>query len=136
MRLRLVDSVREQSADRIVADHLVSPDDDYLEDHFAGFPVLPGVLMLETMVRAARRLIARRDPAFGRHVLAAVRALKYGAMVRPGQTLVVEVALLKETEPGVFDFKGVGTVRAEDGADDKPRTAVSGRFTLRPIRKG
>ena len=87
--------------------------------------------MLETMVQAARRLIEPRDPQYARHVLGNVRALKYGAMVRPGHTLVVEVTLLKEPEPGRFDFKGVGTVR--ETPDQEPRVAVSGKFSLRPI---
>lgn len=107
--------------------------DAYLADHFSGFPILPGVLMLEAMVEAARRLLAQRDPSLGRHVLGRARAIKYGAMVRPGRSLEVEVALHAEPEPGVFEFRGVGTV-AEPG-EPEPRTAVSGRFTLRPIRQ-
>lgn len=127
----LIDSVLECSAERIVASHTVRPEVEYLQDHFPTFPVLPGVMMLETMTQAARRLLSERDPRMGRHVLGAVRALKYGAMVRPGQTLIVDVTVLKESAPDVFDFRGIGVVRDESGAE---RTAVFGRFTLRPAR--
>lgn len=127
----LIDAVDECSADRIVATHTVDPEVEYLQDHFPTFHVLPGVMMLETMVQAARRLLRERDPSLGRCVLGAVRALKYGAMVRPGQSLRVEVALLKQDESGAFEFKGSGVVSDDAGA---ARTAVSGRFSLRPIR--
>lgn len=129
----LIDAVVEVSADRIVATHTVDANVEYLQDHFPTFPVLPGVMMLETMAQAARRLLAERDPALGRHVLSGVKALKYGAMVRPGQSLRVEVSLLKESECGSYEFKGSGVVQDDNGAD---RTAVSGRFSLRPIRIG
>ncbi len=129
----LINNVLECSSDRIVASHTVDPSVEYLQDHFPTFAVLPGVMMLETMVQAARRLLSDREPGAVRHVLGEVRALKYGAMVRPGQTLTVDVTLLKESEPGVYDFKGSGVVRDDTG---ESRNAVSGRFALRPPRVG
>ena len=52
MKFNLLDDILEQSSDRIVALKRVDPADDYLADHFPTFPVLPGVLMVETMVQA------------------------------------------------------------------------------------
>ena len=132
MRITLEDLSINADAGRITAVHPVRPDDEYLSDHFAGFPILPGVLMLETMVEAARRLLMERDPALGRHVLGRARAVKYGSMVRPGRSLRVEIDLHAEPEPGVYEFRGVGTVADPD--EPEPGSTVSGRFTLRPIR--
>lgn len=132
MRVQFIDTILEETPDRIIACKQVTNADDYLEDHFPQFPVFPGVMMLETMVYAARRLLQRRNPAFARHVLCEVRAMRYGAMVRPGQSLRVEVALLNEPEPCVFNFKGVGEVHGSSG--EMARVSVSGRFTLRPVR--
>lgn len=126
----LIDDVRELTADRIVAAHVVRPETEYLQDHFPTFPVLPGVMMLEAMAQAARRLLQERDPAAGRVVLSGVRALKYGGMVRPGETLVVDVSVHKAGDAGEYDFKGVGSVLSDGG---ESRTAVSGRFTMRPV---
>ncbi len=136
MHFNLVDRVIEQSADRIVTIKHVSSAEEYLQDHFATFPVLPGVLMLEAMVQAARRLAGERL------VLARVRALKYGRFVRPGATLRVEVTAGKETN-GERDFRGECTV-IEPEADVRPALtnrdggplAASGRFALRPVRLG
>ncbi len=132
MRFELIDRIIEESADRIVAVKQVSLSEEYLADHFPGYPVLPGVLMLEAMVQAARRLAG--DRAAGRRlVLGSVRTLRYGAMVRPGEALRVEVTLGGSNDDGSFDFRGAGTV-VRDGHAGSSENAVSGRFTLRPVR--
>ena len=139
MHFCLVDKVLERSDDRIVTIKQVTAAEEYLQDHFPSFPVLPGVLMVESLVQAAR-LLAEGRPEVGktRLVLGSVRALKYGSFVRPGETLRVEVTLHKANPDGTFDFKGEGTVQrgqSTPGADPpSTTTAVSGRFTLRPVR--
>lgn len=129
MRFDLVDRVVEQSADRIVTIKHVSAAEEYLADHFPTFPVLPGVLMLEAMVQAARRLAegAGGVPL----VLGRVRALKYGRFVRPGATLRVEVARAGPTSEAL-EFRGEAAVSEPGGGE--PGVAASGRFTLRPMR--
>lgn len=136
MHFRLIDTVCECSAERIVATKTVTLAEEYLRDHFPSFPVLPGVLMLESLVHSARHLLMQRDPALSRHVLGSVRALKYASFVQPGDTLRVEVALLDHAD-SVFRFKGSGTVARGGGAGEAENT-VSGRFSLRPptVRTG
>ena len=131
MKFDLIDTVRDLSADRIVAVKQVSQAEEYLADHFPTFPILPGVLMVETMVQAARRMLADRgDP---RLVLGEVRALKFGNFVRPGEALEVEVSLVEELPDGGYRCRGTGRVRRPD-RPEAGETAVSGRFTMRPIR--
>ena len=130
MQFTLIDSVLEQSEDRIRAVKQVSAAEEYLADHFPGFPILPGVLMIEVLVQAARTLLEGRGAA--RYVLGEVRALKYGTMVRPGEALEVEVNLLKELEDGSWSCKGQGTLRSDSGGGE---TVLSGRFIMRPIRE-
>ena len=135
MHFSLVDKVLERSPDRIVTIKQVTNAEEYLQDHFPSFPVLPGVLMVESLVQAARLLGESHPDAHNqRLVLGSVRALKYGSFVRPGESLRVEVTLQKVNPDGSFDFKGEGTVARDSGAGAEPATAVSGRFTLRPIR--
>ena len=139
MKFILLDDILEQTPDRIVVLKQVSLAEEYLADHFPTFPVMPGVLMIETMVQAARRMLGDRGDA--RLVLGEVEALKFGSMVRPGETLEVEVTLLKSLEDGSYACKGIGRVRrirSEENETSLPtgETAVSGRFTMRPIRKG
>ena len=136
MKFDLLDSVSECTSDRIVAVKNVSAAEEYLADHFPTFPILPGVLMIETMVQAGRRLLASRTNT--RLVLGEVKALRFGAMVRPGERLQVEIAVSRESEDGSFPCRGTGIVlrEADRVIATPPPTAVSGRFTLRPIRTG
>jgi 3-hydroxyacyl-[acyl-carrier-protein] dehydratase len=121
MKFDLVDKVIEQDDQRIVTVKNVTAAEEYLADHFPGFPVLPGVMMLEAMVQAARRLL---DPAQGPWVVAEVRNLRYGNLIRPGEQL--QITVTRDRSHGDrHAFRGVGQVHGE--------TAVQGRFTLRPL---
>jgi len=131
MKFDLIDTVLEQSPDRIVAIKHVSLAEEYLADHFPSFPVLPGVLMVETMVQAARRMLADRGDT--RLVLGEIKGLKFGSFVRPGEALRVEVTVNGASADG-HHCRGTGRVlRHSTGGSDE--TAVSGRFTMRPIRR-
>ena len=129
MKFDLVDQVIEQEEGRIKTVKQVSHDEDYLRDHFPTFPILPGVMMLEAMVQAASRLCS---PEGQRMVLGEVKAVKYGAMVRPGEELQIEVIVHKTNDDGSVSCKGTGTVSRNDTAETE--TAVAGRFTIRPVR--
>lgn len=122
MRFNLVDKIIEQGDDRIVTAKNVTAAEEYLSDHFPTFPVLPGVMMLESLVQAARQLL---DEAQGPWVLAAVRNVRYGNMVRPGERLRVTVERTK-VDGDTVTFQGVGEV---DGS-----IAVQGKFEMRPVR--
>ena len=65
MQFTLIDNVLEQSQDRIRAVKQVSAAEEYLADHFPGFPILPGVMMIEVLVQAARA-VACLPPMPGR----------------------------------------------------------------------
>ncbi len=125
MRFELIDQVIECDDKHIVATKAVTTAEEYLGDHFPGFAVLPGVMMLEVMVQAARRLASQhRPPEAVPLVIATVRNVRYGNMVRPGQTLRVEVTLRSQDDTG-YEFQGQGDVGGQ--------VAVQGRFRLEPL---
>lgn len=144
MHFDLIDAVLERRENGITTLKQVSLAEEYLQDHFATFPVLPGVLMLESMVQAGRRFLEERDRARGaaarRYVLGAVRALKYGTFVKPGHAIRVSVSVHKDDEAaGVTEFKGQAELVLPTGvlsldAAGSPQVAVAGRFVLRPLR--
>jgi 3-hydroxyacyl-[acyl-carrier-protein] dehydratase len=135
MHYSLVDRVVERTETGIVTLKHVSSAEEYLQDHFPGFPVLPGVMMLEAMVQAARVLLDPEDSAQRPWVLGKVKALKYGAFVRPGASLRVTVTMHADNGDGSVDLKGdvrLVEAGADFGGGDLP-VACSGRLTMRPV---
>lgn len=137
MRFTLIDAVQELNATanaeptRAVAVKHVTAAEEYLADHFPGFPILPGVFMLEALVQTARVIAEARDGGGPPWVLGSARAIKYGRFVPPGSSVRLEVELVS-CEGGVLEFKGLGTVTDPGGGE--PATAVSGKFSLRRAR--
>lgn len=134
MRFRLIDDILEQDENRIVVVKNVTSAEEYLQDHFPTFPVLPGVLMLEVLVQAARALMGDEGR---RHVLGKVSATRYGTFVQPGESMWAEVEMVKsDPETGFFQFKGTGRVHSPGKDLGDADTCVSSRFTMRPMRIG
>lgn len=123
MRFTLLDRITElEPGAKITATKNLSLAEEYLADHFPGFPVMPGVLMLEALTQASAWLIrASEDFAHSMVVLKEARNIKYSNFVEPGQTLVVTAEIIGQDERQVR-LKGQGTV---DGA-----VTVSGRLVL------
>ena len=123
MRFQLVDRILEiDPGRRIRMVKNLTLAEEYLADHFPTFPVMPGVLMLETLVEAGAWLLRITDDF--RHsiiVLREARNVKYGMFMQPGKSLIV-TAELGETRDGFASLKGKGEC---DGA-----ATVSAKFTL------
>jgi len=123
MRFSLIDRIEElEPGVRITALKALTMAEEYLADHFPGFPVMPGVLMLEAMTQAAAWLVrASEDFSHSMVVLKEARGVKYGQFVEPGQTLLVTAEVVSQTDR-LTVLKTRGTV---DG-----RMTVSARLTL------
>jgi len=133
MHFTLIDRVLEQSDNRIVAIKHISNAEEYLQDHFPSFPVLPGVMMLEAMTQASRTLIDPENNAEMPWVLGKARALKYGAFVRPGSTIRITMTIHKANDDGTIDLKGdVRLIEPDADPCGELPVACSGRITMRP----
>lgn len=132
MHFNLVDRILERSDTHIVTLKHISSAEEYLQDHFPGFPVLPGVMMLEAMTQAARSLIDPEDAAPHPWVLTQAKALKYGAFVRPGATIRITMTRHADNGDGSIDLKGDVRLIEPEADMDKLPVACSGRITLRP----
>jgi len=132
MHFNLVDRIIERSDSEIVTLKHVSNAEEYLQDHFPGFPVLPGVMMLEAMTQAARLLLDPDDSATAPWVLSKAKALKYGAFVRPGATIRIRMTRHSDNEDGSVDLKGTVHLLEPNAKDAPTPIACSGRITLRP----
>ena len=128
MRFRQIDQITEITPGKsITAIKRLSPDEEYLRDHFPHFPVMPGVLMLEAMYQASMWLVRRsEDFAHAVVVLAEARNVKFSDFVQPGQVLHVTATWLKD-EQLVTTLKTQGVVVDAEG---NSAVAVNARLLL------
>ena len=94
----LVDGVAEhEPGKRLVAHKNVTVSEDFFQGHFPGVPLMPGVLMLETLTQAAAALLLERDGPMStsRVYLHGVDGAKFRKQVVPGDRLRLEVTLVK-----------------------------------------
>src|SRR5881398_2553230 len=101
MRFNLVDRILDvEPGKKIRMVKNLTLAEEYLADHFPTFPVMPGVLMLETLVEAAAWLLRLSDDY--KHsviVLREAKNVKYGHFMQPGHSLVVTVEVDKPPLP-------------------------------------
>jgi 3-hydroxyacyl-[acyl-carrier-protein] dehydratase len=119
MRFSLIDRIESlQRGVSLTGIKSLTLAEEYLGDHFPGFPVMPGVLMLETMTQAGAWLIrVSEDFAHSVVVLKEARGIKYGQFVEPGQTLRVTVQVLSQDDRHtVLKTRGEVDGRATVGA--------------------
>ena len=92
----LVDAITEHEAgQRLVAVKNVTVNEEYFQGHFPGAPVMPGVMMLESLSQVAAMLLLHREdaPANARVYLRGVNDAKFRRQVFPGDQLRLEVTL-------------------------------------------
>lgn len=123
MRFTLIDRISDlKPGESITALKVLSLAEEYLQDHFPRFPVMPGVLMLEAMYQASAMLVFLSEDFYHSTILLKeARNVKYADFVRPGETLVVHAELLK-MDDSLATLKAKGVVAGEP--------AVSGKLVL------
>lgn len=123
MRFNLIDRIVEVRAGHsLQAVKNLTLGEEYLADHFPTFPVMPGVLMLETLVEAGAWLLRLTDNyASSVIVLREAKAVKYGTFMEPGKQMTVSVELVERVN-GLATFKGKGETEGQ--------STVSARVTL------
>jgi len=94
----LVDAVTEHDPGRrIVAVKNVTVSEEFFQGHFPGTPLMPGVLMIESLSQVATLLLFGRDAEAGdRTYLRGVENAKFRRQVVPGDRLQLEVTLAKQ----------------------------------------
>src|ERR1700675_2419057 len=93
----LIDKVVEMERfKRIVAIKSVTINEGFFQGHFPGQPVMPGVLILESMAQAGGMLLLQEIPDRANKLmyLASMNDVKFRRAVVPGEQLRVEVDIV------------------------------------------
>lgn len=123
MRFSLVDRIEEVTPGHSIrAVKNLTLGEEYLADHFPTFPVMPGVLMLQTLIEAGAWLWRITDDfKYSMIVLREAKNVKYGQFMEPGKRMTVTVEF-SEQKDDLADFKGKG--------ESEGKQTVSARFVL------
>jgi UDP-N-acetylglucosamine acyltransferase len=116
---RFVDRVIEhEPGRRLVAVKNVTGSEDYFQGHFPGAPVMPGVLMIETLVQGAAVLLLDRGASAPDAcvTLRGINDAKFRRQVVPGDQVRFEVTLGRARGP-VVRVRGVAWVGDQVAAE-------------------
>ena len=111
---QLIDRIVDLSlADRkITSEATVPTESTIFEGHFPGYPLMPGVLLIEAMAQTSGWLVVAVNNFSRMCVLASVKEAKLRTFVLPGQKLKVEASI-------AHDGSGYAVTEARISADGK-----------------
>ncbi|MBR2588401.1 MAG: 3-hydroxyacyl-ACP dehydratase FabZ [Bacilli bacterium] len=78
----------------------VDADEYYFKGHFPGNPVMPGVLITESLAQAgAIAILSLEENKCKNALFAGIDKMKFKRMVKPGDRLKLEVKIIKQKGP-------------------------------------
>jgi len=109
----LVDRITEVSENKCVGIKNVTMNEPFFQGHYPGHPIMPGVLIIETIAQCGA-VILLQDPKYKGMlpVIGGVDAVKFRKQVVPGDQLRLEIELLW-IKAGIGRIKGSASVDGE-----------------------
>jgi 3-hydroxymyristoyl/3-hydroxydecanoyl-(acyl carrier protein) dehydratase len=104
VRYLLLDRITSLSPERATAIKCVSLSDDIFADHFPGYPVMPGALIVEALAQLGGTLVEVAVREQGRAdlhaLLTMIQRAKFRKLVRPGDRLELEATCVTVSVDG------------------------------------
>lgn len=100
----LVDEIVDRGEDWIICRKTFREDEYFYAGHYPEFPITPGVLLCEAAMQAGAILLSHREtpPEGGIPVAAGLNNVRFRRMVRPGDTIEMEVKLTNRISKAWF----------------------------------
>jgi 3-hydroxyacyl-[acyl-carrier-protein] dehydratase len=100
----LLDEIVEQTDSRIVCRKRFTGEEFWYRGHYPQFPLTPGVLLCEAAMQAGAVLLAKHagEGQGGLPVATRMNNVKFKTMVRPGDTVDLEVDLVERMADAFF----------------------------------
>jgi len=125
---QLIDRIVELRTDecKITVEANVPTTSTIFEGHFPGFPLMPGVLLIEAMAQTSGWLVVAVNKFERMPFLAAVKEAKLRNFVRPGERLEIRASLAHEGS-------GFAMADATISVGGKPTCSASLTFSVLPF---
>ena len=116
----LVDKINEfQEGKSIICQKNVSFNEPFFNGHFPGYPVMPGVLILEALAQASGLLVFKTPkscpPNESLYLFVGIDKARFKRQVIPGDQIILEVIMTKNKQ-GFAIFSATATVDSEVAA--------------------
>ena len=116
----LVDKINEfQEGKSIICQKNVSFNEPFFNGHFPGYPVMPGVLILEALAQASGLLVFKTPklcpPNESLYLFVGIDKTKFKRQIIPGDQIILEVIMTKNKQ-GFAIFSATATVDSEVAA--------------------
>ena len=122
-----VDKIVEQTETKIKATKEISPEEPFFKGHYPGNPIMPGVLICESIFQTGAILLSRTigDIGEGTPVLTRISNAKFKNIVKPGALLEMEAEVVERVSNAFF-MKG--------SASSAGKTAVTVEFAVSLVK--
>jgi 3-hydroxyacyl-[acyl-carrier-protein] dehydratase len=100
----LLDEILQQGESRIVCRKRFTGDEYFFAGHYPQFPLVPGVILCEAAMQAGAVLLSRfmDSQSGGVPVATRMNDVRFKQMVRPGDTIEIEVDLTERLSNAFF----------------------------------
>lgn len=128
MRYLLIDRIERLEINKtLTAIKSVALSEDIYADHFVGSPVTPGAMLIESLAQAGTALLEVSNNFEKKALLVIVEQAKFRNLVRPGDQLLIAVAITSLSEDSA---QMDGTIHVKDRLVTDARLT----FALKPSK--
>lgn len=99
----LVDEIVERGDNRIVCRKTFHAHEFFFQGHYPDYPIVPGVILCEAAMQAGAVLLSKILPSDrGIPVAARLSDVKFKRMIRPGDTIQLDVTLTERLKDAYY----------------------------------
>lgn len=122
----LVDEVNLNEDGTATGYYTVKGDEFFLQGHFPGNPILPGVIQCEMMAQSACVMFKDKMTDGVLPVYTGLDKVRFRGMIKPGDTIRIDTKIVKQMHP-LYQLTGVLTVNG--------KKCMSGDFSFAMVKE-